>query len=150
MKIVFSLLIFVFCSVECNQHHSQSLNKVQKDIIITYEASTRGFYERTWVTSDSISFSTDRNLKEKITSKCKMEDWTELMGLLSEVEIESVAQLEAPTKMHQFDGAPMATLSIQKGNEIYKTNVFDHGHPPKAISKLVNKVLSVKDMATKQ
>jgi len=150
MKIVFSLLIFVFCSVECNQHHSQSLTKIQKDIIITYEASTRGFYERTWVTSDSISFSTDRNLKEIVTSKCKSEDWNELMGFLNEVELESLPQLEPPTKMYQVDGAPMATLSIEKGDKIYETKVFDHGHPPKAISQLVNKVLSIKEIMTKQ
>ena len=150
MKIVFSLLIFFFCSVECNQRYSQYQNGIQEDIVITYEASTRGFYEKTWVTKDSIFFSTDRNLEQFASSKCNGEDWEALMELLNEVEFESLSKLEAPTKMHQFDGAPMATLSIQKGHEIYKTNVFDHGHPPKAISKLVNKVLSVKDMTTKQ
>ena len=150
MKIIFSLLLFVFCSVECNQKHLQALNVLQEDIVIIYEASTRGFYEKTWITRDSISFSTDRNLKEIVTSKCKSDDWNELMGFLNEVELESLPQLEPPTKMHQVDGAPMATLSIKKGDEIYETKVFDHEHPPKAISQLVNKVLSIKEIMTKQ
>jgi len=150
MKIIFSLLLFVFCSVECNQKHSQALNVLQEDIVIIYEASTRGFYEKTWITKDSISFSTDRNLKDFVSSKCKNEDWGELIMLLNEVEIESLPNLEPPTKLHQVDGAPMATLSIEKGDEIYETKVFDHGHPPKAISQLVNKVLSIKEIMTKQ
>ena len=44
----------------------------------------------------------------------------------------------------------MATLQIENGETSYKTEIFDHGNPPKAISDLVNKVLSLKKSMEKQ
>ncbi|HEX9825424.1 MAG TPA: hypothetical protein VGA80_02410, partial [Flavobacteriaceae bacterium] len=63
MKIIFSLLVIVICSIECNRQHSQNSNQVQDDMVITYEANTRGFYEKIWITKSSVSFSNDRSLK---------------------------------------------------------------------------------------
>lgn len=150
MKIVFGLFILFILSNECKQQHSQASNLVQENIIISYEASTRGFYERTWVTRDSVSFSTDRNLNDIVRSKCKIEDWDVLISLLDEIDVKSLSKLEAPTKMHQVDGAAMATLTVEINSETFETTIFDHGHPPKVISSLVKKVLSMKEMMTKQ
>jgi hypothetical protein len=150
MKILFSLLILVFCFNECNKQHSQISNyQEHDDMVITYEANTRGFYEKIWVSKDSVSFSNDRNLKTSTASKCKSEDWKALTTLVNEIALEKLSELEAPSKMHQFDGAALATLKVERNNEVYETNIFDHGHPPKAISQLVKKVLSIKDMMSK-
>ena len=164
MKIVFSLFVVFILFKECGRQHaqtssandasvqvqSQDLNQSQEDMVITYEANTRGFYEKIWITKDFVSFSNDRNLKTVIKSRCKEDDWKALVTLLKDIDIKNLPELESPTKMHQYDGAAMATLSIEKDNETYETKVFDHGHPPKAISELVNKVLSMKEKITKQ
>lgn len=150
MKILFGLLVLVISFNECNKQHSQISNYQEQDgMVITYEASTRGFYEKIWVTKDLVSFTNDRNLKTSTASKCKSEDWKALTSLVKEISIEKLSELEAPTKMHQFDGTAMATLKVELNNEVFETNIFDHGHPPKAISQLVNKVLSIKDMMAK-
>lgn len=150
MKFFFGLLVLIFCFNECHEKHSQISNYQEQDgMVITYEASTRGFYEKTWITKDSVLFSNDRNLKTVITSKCKSEDWKALMDLVKGINVEKLSELEAPTKMHQVDGAAMATLKVELNNEVYETNIFDHGHPPKVISQLVNKVLSIKEMMAK-
>jgi len=163
MKTVFSLLVLLIFSKECSreqaqtpsnkdtsvQVQSQDLNQSQQDMVITYEANTRGFYEKIWITKDFVSFSNDRNLKEVITAKCKKEDWESLVALMNDIDIKHLPELEPPTKMHQYDGAAMATLTVEVDNEAHETKVFDHGHPPKAISGLVNKVLSIKEMMAK-
>lgn len=150
MKIIFGLLVLIFCFNECHEKPSEISNYQEQDgMVITYEASTRGFYEKIWVTKDSVSFSNDRSLKTSIASKCKSEDWKTLISLISEISIEKLSELEVPSKMHQVDGAAMATLKIELNNEVYETNIFDHGYPPKAISQLVKKVLSIKDMMSK-
>lgn len=74
-------------SNECKQQYSQASNLVQEKIRISYEASTRGFYERTWATRDSVSFSTDRNFNEIVSSKCKIEVWDVLISLLDEIDV---------------------------------------------------------------
>jgi len=127
-----------------------SAKKVQEKIMITYETSTRGFYEIIWISKDSISFSNDRNLKERKTSDCPEKEWNELLALLQNINIKSLSELEAPTKKHQYDGAAMATLKVESEGEIYSTNIFDHGYPPKEIEELVNIVLSMKKMSTKE
>lgn len=149
MKIVFGILLILVYSNNCQQKHSHVSNFAQDDILINYEASTRGFYEKIWITKDSISFSNDRSLKDVSITTCKKSDWDELIVLLNKTDIKTLPQLESPTKMHQFDGAAMATFSVKMNDETFETNIFDHGHPPKTISALVNKVLSMKEMMSK-
>lgn len=149
MKIVFSLIVLFVCSNECRQNYSQNSIQAQDEIMITYEASTRGYYEKTWITKDSVSFSNDRRLATVTTSKCESSDWESLMALIKDINVKELPGLEAPSKMYQVDGAAMATLKIEMSNEVYKTTIFDHGHPPKAISKLVNRVLSIKEEMAK-
>ena len=150
MKLLFSLLFLAVFSGECDQKHSNAVNQEQKIRGIIYEANTRGFYERVWIIKDSVSFSSDRELKDVLVSTCAAKDWDTLVNLVKGINLKELPELEAPTKRHQFDGAAMATLTVELGNESFKTKVFDHGNPPEAISPLVNKVLSMKEMMAKQ
>jgi heat shock protein HslJ len=149
MKLLFGLLFMFLFSSECHQNHSQNSKQAQDEMVITYEASTRGFYEKTWITKDSVSFSNDRNLTTVTVTVCKSSDWNVLTTLIKDINVKELPELEAPTKMYQVDGAAMATLKIEMNNEVYETNIFDHGHPPKVISLLVNKVLSIKEVTAK-
>lgn len=149
MKLLFGLLFILLFSNECHQHASQISFTTQEEMSFTYEASSRGFYEITEVTKDSILFSNDRNLKEVKVFPCNANDWNELIELSKEIDVKSISELEAPTKKHQVDAAAMATFSVKIDNETYETNVFDHGYPPKPISALVNKVLSMKENMAK-
>jgi hypothetical protein len=164
MKILISFLALVLMTKDCDQQKSQNIpnesntvevskteNQAQENMMFTYEKMTRGFYEIIWITKDSISFSNNQSdLSDKKTYNLPQEDWNKLLSLLQDFNIKTLPELEAPSKMHQYDGAAMATLKINTKEEVYKTNIFDHGYPPKAIEALVNKVLSMKKMIQKQ
>ena len=149
MKLVFGLVFIFLFSNECHQKDSKKSIPFQDEISFTYEATSRGFYEMTEITKDSILFSNDRDLEEVEVSKCNTKDWSELIQLLKEIDVKSLSQLESPTNKHQVDAAAIATFSVKINDETYETNVFDHGYPPKPISSLVNKVLSMKEMVAK-
>ena len=149
LKILCGLFVLVILSKDCNQPPPQFSKELQDHMTIIYEASTRGFYEKTWVSKDSVSFSTDRDLSTVMVSKCEREDWITLDTLLKEINLQELPELEAPSKKYQVDGAAMATLTIEQNNETFQTKIFDHGNPPKAIAKLVNKVLSMKEIMAK-
>lgn len=149
MKLLFGLLFLFVFSNECHHQKSNNSALVQDKVSFTYEATSRGFYEMTEITKDSILFSNDRNLKEVEVSKSNAEDWNELNQLLKEIDVKSLSELEAPTNKHQVDAAAMATFSVKINDDTFETNVFDHGFPPKPISALVNKVLSMKQMMAK-
>lgn len=161
MKILFSLLAILMLNKECDQKKAMddstsvattenSSKMMQDDTKISYEATTRGFYEKIWVAKDSITITADRNQKILMHYPTPEKDWNELTTLLKDVDIKDMPNLESPTKMRQYDGAAFATLAVTKDKMETKSNSFDHGHPPAAIEAVVNKVLSMKEMYEKK
>lgn len=154
MKLLFSVLALLTLNKECEQNKTSVMSDAvntekiadttQNISAISYEASTRGFYERVWITKDSITITTDRDHVNKMTYTTLENDWNDLMQLLKDVNIEAMPELESPTAMRHYDGAPFASLFVTQGDTETQSNSFDHGHPPKAIEAVVNKVLSIK------
>lgn len=164
MKVLFTVLALLVLNKECDNKNTAktnidtteqaqktaSSNAIQNTMTITYEANTRGFYEKVWISQEAINSTTSRDQKAEINKACPEADWNELMRLVSEVDIDGLASLEAPSKAFQYDGAAMATLKITQGDLVYTTPLFDHGNPPKAIAEVVKKVLSLNEMVKKQ
>ncbi len=123
----------------------------QDEIIkITYRASTRGFYEGIWIEGNMLKYTNDRDLKEVYTHQLSDAQFSELMAIYKDLDAKSIHLLEPPSKTFQYDAAAMATLQIIQGENTYITHGFDHGNPPKSISVLVNKVLSIKETIAKE
>lgn len=160
MKILFSLIAIIWFT-ECGEKTSSETSDksidsknpmitMQDDTTISYEATTRGFYEKIWIDKDSIAVTNDRNAAEISRFPTPKSDWNELMKILDEVNLSTLPDLEAPTSTREYDGAAIATLSVTKNDLETKSNSFDHGQPPTAIEAVVNKVLSMGEVAKKQ
>lgn len=160
MKILFSLLALLIFNKDCEEHKStemsvsamnseKTMTAIERVSSVSYEATTRGFYEKIWVTKDRITVTNDRNQVEKTEFPISEKDWNELMTLLMEVNIEALPELEAPTSKRNSDGAAFASLIVTQGDLETVSNSFDHGNPPKEIEAVVNKVLSMKKMYDK-
>ena len=155
MKIVLSLMFVLVLAKECNQNKNQDMQAKEaiergavsdEDITnISYEALSRGFYEKIWVENDSITVTSNRDHKIVRRYSTPEKDWNELMDLLKDLNIDGMTDLEAPTSKRLYDGAAIATLAVLKGKQETKSNSFDHGHPPQAIEAIVNKVISMKE-----
>ncbi|WP_411894079.1 META domain-containing protein [Winogradskyella sp. A2] len=120
------------------------------DLVIIYKALSRGSFDFIKISDSKISLSSDRELKEFNDYSCSNEDQNQLEELVNQLNLENLEKLEAPTDKRLFDGAPIATLTIIKNGMEKTTQSFDHGHPPEEIKALVNKVLSIKEIVTKQ
>lgn len=121
-----------------------------KKFAVIYETSSRGSFEHIEISKNEIKISSDRNLEKTDTYNCNSEDWKMLKELLRDSVVENLDLLKAPTNKRLYDGAPHATLSVIKGDVIMMTPTFDHGAPPKEIESIVNKILSMTEIATKQ
>lgn len=117
---------------------------------ITYQSLSRGSFDHIQISKNEVLLSKDSSLKDMEQHRCEEKDWTELQGLLKSIDIETLPKLKAPTSQRLFDGAASATLSVRQGDMLIMTPSFDHGQPPKSIENLVNKVLSIKEKATKK
>ncbi|MEH6536672.1 MAG: hypothetical protein V7719_09780 [Psychroserpens sp.] len=164
MKLIISLLVILISAKECDKNKAQAATndvttemtvetsemRLQENMKISYRASTRGFYLQIWIEGDSITYTKDYNLKDMTTRLIPKKEKEAFIKLLKEIDETSLSELEAPSKTHQYDAEPAASLEISKGEEIYRTNNFDHGKPPKTINDLVEKILSIKAIVEKQ
>lgn len=158
MKILLSILVLLVTTKECKSTKEQALDDsnakntemiLQSDMKVVYEAQSRGGFEHISISKDVVLISSDRYLKEVATYKCDENDWKAIYELLESIDTNTLSSLKAPTDKRLFDGAPHATLKLSKGDDEISTPTFDHGHPPKEIEALVNKVLSIKESLSK-
>jgi len=153
MKFLFSLLAIVLFTRECNHKNTTATtltNKMQNDVTITYQALSRGFFEEISVSKDAFTICNDRDRKLIKSYEYDIKDWNECLALLSQIKIDALPSIKAPTSMRLYDGAAHATLTIKEKTKEIQSNSFDHEHPPEEIKALVEKLLSFKKMTSKQ
>ncbi|MCK0179537.1 hypothetical protein MWU50_09565 [Flavobacteriaceae bacterium S0862] len=152
MKLLFTIFSLIIIPKECNNMSSNftALQERQDTIIITYEAVSRGFFEEISLSKDSLTICNDINKKDYKTYNLSKENWSTCLKLLSKIDMNGLSELEAPTTYRYSDGAPHATLIIKDSDKEIRSSEFDHGHPPNEIKELVEKLLTIKKMATKQ
>lgn len=120
------------------------------DLVVIYQASSRGFAKYVSVSEKVVQVSSDRSLQKMESFDCETEDWQELKKMVENMNPDDLKGLKAPSDKHTFDGAAGASLTITQGDLAYITPTFDDGNPPAEIEKLVNKVLAIGAKVKKQ
>lgn len=129
---------------------NKAANGFNDKTYINYKVSSRNSFEYILLSQTEMQLSTDKYLKKIDSLPMAEKDWATLINLLDSIDTQNLDKLKAPTDKRLYDGAAHATLSVIKGDVEMMTPSFDHGNPPKEIEALVNKVLSIKENATKQ
>lgn len=125
------ILFFLIINASC----SNSADKVtlQDDISIEYKAQTRGsFYtirvEDANLVLNTSTFSKTVNLSEEDLQKLKQE--------ISNINLDTIHDLEAPTNKRLTDGAMSASFTFTQNNAVFTSAEFDHQHPPEELKPL--------------
>lgn len=139
MKLFTVIILSFFLSKSCE---SQTKNDL-KTAVLEYTANTRGFYQKITVQNQMVTVSKDRNGNDNpVATKISEKDWKELVGYFETMDLDSLPALKAPTEKRFYDGAAIANLKVVYKDKTYDTESFDHGYPPVAIKKLVDKINS--------
>jgi hypothetical protein len=112
-----------------------------KDTVIEYSAMSRGFYLTVVVKDENVTVTQQRKGEPK-TTKLSQDDLKAIADMVKEIDLEGVPDLKAPTEKRFYDGAAIANLKITRNGEVYETQGFDHGDPPAAVKKLVDKLMT--------
>ncbi len=117
-----------------------------KKITFDYNATSRGMLLNIVISNEGhyLAVTKVRGMKPAKQTYTE-EEWNQLISALETITLNSLPDLSPPSKHFQIDGDAMATLTDYIDGETYKTPIFDHGNPPKEISKLVNLLLSFAD-----
>ena len=131
------IFLSLFLGKSCE---SQTKNDL-KTAVLEYTANTRGFYQKITIQDQMVSVSKDRNGNDKpVITKIPDQDWKELVGYFETINLNGLATLKGPTEKRFHDGAAIANLEVTYKDKTYKSTAFDHGNPPEAIKKLVDKL----------
>jgi hypothetical protein len=65
-----------------------------------------------------------------------------LYQLVGSIDLSKINDLEVPSRRHRFDGAMLAVIEVQIGQEVYVSVPFDHDNPPSQLKPLVDQLLS--------
>lgn len=137
MKIYALILLNIFLSKGCGSDEQIDM----KSAVVEYTATTRGFFQKVTIKNQEVFVTKDRNSAEIGTAtKISDADWKELVTDFQAINLEEIPNLKSPTEKRFYDGAPIANLKITFKDKIYESQSFDHGFPPAAIEKLVNKI----------
>ncbi|MBT8260829.1 MAG: META domain-containing protein [Flavobacteriaceae bacterium] len=129
-------------TLKSDEEGKNTQDNTGSNYIITYNAFSRGFFRTTEFKNNIVVFQNNRNEEPK-TYACTKDDLDNIKKLLDNIPLNAIGKLEAPSKAHQYDGAPGATLIINYKGETYSTNTFDHGNPPEELKELINFILSL-------
>jgi hypothetical protein len=139
MKLFTMLFLSLFVSKSCEGQTKNDL----KTAVLEYTANIRGFYQKITIQDQLVSISKDRSGNVKsVDVKISDKDWNELVGYFETIELDSLPTLKAPTQYRIVDAAAFADLKVTYKEITYQSNSFDHGYPPDAIKKIVDKINS--------
>ena len=168
MKFLFCLLSILILNKECDAAKSSSIDsennsivtksspteKIQdENMIISYSAITRGTRKIITVSKSETIIEDSRAKTPKQTFSTNEKDWNAIKTLVSEIDIKNIPNLKPPSTKSHYDGALAGSLKIElaskTGSVETMSPTFDHGNPPKEISELVNKLLSLTEKGGK-
>jgi hypothetical protein len=66
-----------------------------------------------------------------------------LYQLVGSVDLSKINDLEVPSRRHRFDGAMLAVIEVQIGQEVYVSVPFDHDNPPSQLKPLADQLSSM-------
>ena len=108
------LLVSTIILNSCTNQKMHLAEHQKEHVSIKYQAFSRGFFQEILVSEKHIIFYDDREYKNAKTHKISKKEWEEFMRLLSAIELKALPKLKAPTAKRLYDGAPHATLTIEK------------------------------------
>jgi len=155
MKKILSLIaltavIVVITSCSSAKNTSSALQKESEGLLFEYTAITRGSYKSVVVTPTQITTAKNRDKQDSVTKKLTADEWKAVYDYYKAIkDVNTIRDLEAPSKKHQYDGALAATLTINVADQVYNSSTFDHGNPPAEIKPLVDKIIALSDLDKK-
>lgn len=138
---VLTLSVIILSFMACEGSKSAN-NKTVKEVItkVSMEKTTLGNSSLLAVDKNEVSNSSKmRGGEEKVTtSDTKQESWKEINHLVSELDLNEMANWEAPTQARFYDGARATTIIIESSEGIFNSQSFDEGEPPVQLQELYN------------
>lgn len=144
MKTITILLLTVF-AVSINRCSSSDAKALKEDLVFEYDAQTRGSFSKVIIKNDSLVVMEKSLTKGETINYYPLtdKDWKSLVKEVQKIDRNKIKSYEAPTAKRNTDAARATKTRVIYKQEVYESNEFDEGAPPKEIKNLVDKIVSL-------
>lgn len=98
------------------------------------------------VTQDSVIVDFNgRGAPTHFARATKSEEWAGLMLSLQEVDLDKIADLEAPSNKRATDAAPFAYFAFTTKDSTYQSATFDHKNPNSMLMPSMDEILKIQE-----
>jgi hypothetical protein len=122
---------------------ASALQKQSDSIVITYQAITRGNNLTVTAKQGSVQANSERMKRTSVSTMITQDQWEEVIHELDKIDLDKMSGLKAPSDKRFYDGAMIASLTVQLKDTTYQSSSFDHGNPPAEIKAVVDKLISL-------
>ncbi len=139
MKEVLFVLFIGLTLMSCNAQDSSDLEVIE----IVYREDARG----------SSLYCSLKEMQLEVTRSGLQSDerqlalggnqWNQLVGMIKDLNLGSIDQLEVPSNDRASDRTGTAALIIKTNNQEFESVLFDAGNPPAELEKLINYIIGL-------
>jgi hypothetical protein len=135
-----TFLFLTVLAVSINKCSSSDAKALKKDLIIEYDAQTRGSQSKVIVKNDSLVVMEEGRKQGVFYYKLSDKEWNSIVKEVQKIDKQKVKSYNAPTNNRASDKARTAQFRVIYKDEIHESNLFDEGNPPAELKVLVDKV----------
>lgn len=135
-----TILFLTVLAVAVNKCSSSDTKALKEELVIEYEAKTRGSQSKVIIKNDSLVVMEEGIKQGVFYHKLSDKDWNSLVKEIQKIDKNKIKDFEAPTSRRAVDASRTAQIRVLHKEEVYESNLFDEGTPPTELKTLVDKV----------
>lgn len=142
MKIL-TIILCTFLAITANKCSSSDTKALSEELIIEYDAKTRGSQSKVIIKNDSLIVMEEGIKQGVFYYQLSDTDWNSLVKEVQKIDKSKIKTFKAPTNKRTVDASRTAQIRVLHQSDIYESNLFDEGTPPTDLKTLVDKVVEL-------
>ena len=110
---------------------------------VTYSAMTRGSSFMCKIDEHKIHVVSEGLESYEKSKEITKEQWSLILKDIEGLALDNLNKLDVPSHNSDTDRTRIAVLSVHSTSKDYESIKFDEGNPPKVLSSLINKMLTL-------
>lgn len=138
-----AIILLTVLATAVNKCSSSDTKALKQELVIEYDASTRGSQSKVIIKNDSLIVMEEGKTQGVYYHKLSDQDWNALVKEIQKIDRNKISTYKAPTNKRASDAARTAQIRVLQKENVYESNLFDEGHPPSEIKAFVEKVTNL-------
>lgn len=138
-----TLILFTVLTVIVNKCSSSDTKTLREELIIEYDAKTRGSQSKVIIKNDSLVVMEEGKQQGVFYYSLSDKEWNSLIKEIQKIDRTQIKNFKAPTNKRAVDATRTAQIRVLHNENIYESNLFDEGAPPAELKPLVDKVVGL-------